>query len=45
MSNLEMHANTTGVLSLGGGQLISFGNNRNLGNVTNGEATQVAAQE
>src|ERR1700688_3881619 len=36
MSNVEISTNTTGIASLLGGQLISFGNNRKVGNVTDG---------
>jgi hypothetical protein len=45
LSGMNVYANTVGLASLGGGQLLSFGNNRVLENATNGAATALVTQK
>ena len=45
MSNVSTIDNGAGMASIGGGQLISFGNNRNAGNSTAGAPTSTVPQQ
>jgi hypothetical protein len=45
LSETGIFANATGLASVGGGQLVSFGNNRNGGNTVAGAPTSTVAQQ
>jgi hypothetical protein len=45
LSNVTVFGNTTGLSALSGGDIISFGNNRILDNVTNGRPSRYMEQE
>jgi len=45
MSNLDVHANNVGLTALGGGQLVSYGNNQILDNMSDGRPTAKTSQQ